>query len=139
MTDQLLADLRADEGWNPYAYQDHLGYWTLGYGFLVDAGKGVGLPKAVAEFWLRYAINERLEQLQRLWPPYETQHEDVRRALGNMAYQLGPAGVLKFRNMLAALELGDRASAAKHALDSTWAKQTPARARRVAELIRGAP
>lgn len=137
MTDDLLADLRSDEGWRPHVYKDSLGFDTIGYGFLIDARKGVGLPHAVAEFWLRHAVKERLEELQRLWPAFKDQPADVRRAVGNMAYQLGPAGVVKFKRMLAALEAGDRATAAEEALDSEWHSQTPERAERVARLIRG--
>lgn len=135
--DGILADLRNDEGWRPFAYQDHLGFWTIGYGFLVDERKGVGLPKPVAEFWLQYAVNERLAELRRRWPAFDAQHKDVQRALGNLVYQLGVNGVLGFRKMLAALEAGDRTAAAEAALDSKWHQQTPARAKRVAALIRG--
>ena len=137
----LLDDLRSDEGWSPYVYRDSHPekYQTIGYGFLVDSRKGVGLPKEVAEFWLEYAVNERLTELRSRWPGYDLQSPEVQRALGNMAYQLGVSGLLKFGKMLAALDRGDRAIAAAEALDSTWAKQTPARARRVATLIRGSP
>jgi lysozyme len=137
MSDELLADLRSDEGWRPSAYLDHLGYVTIGYGFLIDAKKGGELPKSVAEVWLRHAVNERLEQLERRWSAYSKQPEDVQRALGNMVYQMGVDGVLGFRTMLAALAVGDRARAAEAALESRWAKQTPERAQRVVALIRG--
>ena len=63
--------------------------------------------------------------------------EDVQRALANMVYQLGVQGVCNFRLMLEALEDGDRVEAADEALDSRWAEQTPKRAWRVANLIRG--
>jgi lysozyme len=137
VTDELLADLRRDEGWRDHVYKDSLGFDTIGYGFLVDERKGVGLPKPVAEFWLRYAVNERLAEFRKLWPHFDAQPQDVQRALGNMVYQLGPAGVLAFKKMLAALEVGDRIAAVEAALDSKWATQTPARAQRVAALIRG--
>lgn len=137
MTDALLDDLRSDEGWRPYVYDDHLGFATIGYGFLVDARKGVGLPRPVAEFWLQYAVNERLAELQRRWPAYATQPPDVKRALGNLAYNLGPAGVVGFKKMLAALERGDRAEAKRQLLDSKYALQVPARAARVAALLGG--
>lgn len=84
-------------------------------------------------------MNERLAELQRLWPAFNDQPAEVQRALGSMAYQLGPAGVMKFKRMLAALAAGDRETAADEALDSTWSRQTPARARRIAALIRGKP
>ena len=138
LRDDLMADLRRDEGFLPHAYQDHLGYWTLGYGFLIDQRKGGRIPKSVAEFWLRYEINDREAQLQSRWPAYDDQPEDVRRALLNMTFQMGVDGVLGFKNMLKALERGDRIEAADHARDSKWRQQdTPERAERVCRLLEG--
>ena len=135
----LIEDLRLDEGWRASAYHDHLGFVTIGYGFLVDERRGGELPKPIAEQWLQYAVAERWRQLINLVPWIEDQPADVQRALGNMAYQLGVGGVIGFRRMLAALRRGDRALAAREALDSRWASQTPARTQRVADLIRGEP
>ena len=137
MIDELIEDLKQDEGWSPSAYKDHLGFLTIGYGFLIDERRGGEVPKPIAEAWLTFAASIRWNQLVDIHPWMQDQHEDVQRALGNMAYQLGVAGVGKFRNMLAALQEGDREEAAVHALDSTWSDQTPARANRVATLIRG--
>ena len=136
-TDPLLDTLRSDEGWRPFVYDDTEGFATIGYGFLIDARKGVGLPRPVAEFWLRYAVNERLAELQRLWPAFNDQPTDVQLALGALAYQLGPAGVMGFKRMLAALAAGDRGTAADELLDSKLAKQAPARTERTARLLRG--
>lgn len=137
MFDQLLEELKSDEGWRAEPYQDHLGYWTIGFGFLIDARKPVRLPREVGEVWLRYEAERRYEALLGRFPWLEDQPDDVKRALTNMSYQLGVNGVSHFRRMLAALEMGDRRGAAEEALDSRWAKQTPARAERVAGLIRG--
>lgn len=136
-TDALLADLKQEEGWRPLPYRDHRKFWTIGYGFLIDARKGGGLPRPVAEFWLRYAVNERIEAFRKLWPEFDSQPEGVQHALGAMAYQMGADGLFGFKNMLAALKAGDRARAADEALNSEWSKQTPKRARRMANLIRG--
>jgi lysozyme len=46
-------------------------------------------------------------------------------------------GLLKFKTTLSLLQAGDRAGAAAQALKSLWAKQTPNRAKRVTDLIRG--
>lgn len=134
---QLRDDLIRDEGWRPHAYQDHLGYWTIGYGFLVDARRGGGLPQHVADKWLHSIISRKMDELDTRIPWWRQQPEEVQRALANMAYQLGVNGLLNFRRMLAALERGDRDEAARQALDSKWAQQTPSRARRVVALIRG--
>jgi len=133
----LLDMLRSDEGWQASAYQDHLGFWTIGYGFLIDSRKGGALPKEIAEAWLLYAANVRWGALTKALPWLLDQPEEVQVALGNMAYQMGVNGVLNFRKMLAALEAGDRKQAAVEALDSTWAQQTPSRAKRIAALIKG--
>ena len=136
---ELVEDLKRDEGWRSCAYQDHLGYWTIGFGFLVDSRKGGGLPKQIGEEWLALLVARTWEAFTELEPWVHDQPDEVKRALGNMAYQLGVQGLRNFKKMLAKLEAGDRAGAADEALDSKWAKQTPERARRVAALLRGTP
>ena len=133
----LIDDLKRDEGWRASVYQDTEKYWTIGYGFLVDPSKGGELPKHIGDIWLAHAVEDLWNQLIARIPWLMDQPADVQRALGNMAYQLGASGVVGFRNMLAALLDGDRELAADEALDSKWAKQTPNRAARVAALIRG--
>lgn len=137
ITFEAAQQLYRDEGWRPYAYRDHLGFLTLGYGFLIDERKGGRIPQPVADFWLRWEIEDRRQQLRDRLPFYEHLPQQVQVALINMAYQLGVPGLLNFRRMLAALSRGDRVAAAEEALDSQWAKQTPKRAARVAAAIRG--
>lgn len=137
ITFEAAQQLYRDEGWRPYAYRDHLGFLTLGYGFLIDERKGGRIPQPVADFWLRWEIEDRRQQLRGRLPFFENLPQQVQVALINMAYQLGVPGLLNFRRMLAALSRGDRVAAAEEALDSQWAKQTPKRAARVAAAIRG--
>lgn len=148
MIDELITDLKRDEGWRPFAYDDASGepvhkgfelegYVTIGYGFCIDSEKGSPLPRKVAEYWLGLLVNKRWIDLVTRIPWLVDQPANVQRALGNMAYQLGVSGVLRFQKMLDALGAGDRETAADEALDSKWAKQTPNRAKRVAALIRG--
>lgn len=137
MMNALLSDLRRDEGWRESPYRDSLGFVTIGYGFLIDERKPVKLPKEVGDLWLAVVAEGKWLELIDTSPWIASQPDDVQRALANMAYQLGVSGVLKFQKMLAALRDGDREQAAIEALDSTWAKQTPERAARVAKLIRG--
>ena len=135
--EKVIAQLKEDEGWRPYVYQDHLGFQTIGYGFLVDARRGDGLPPEVAEFWLQWLVDSKWKVFLRHVPWVAEQPEEVQGALVNMVYQLGVSGTLAFKNMLAALQAGDRQAAAQQALDSRWARQTPNRASRVAAMIRG--
>lgn len=133
----VIDDLKRDEGWRPEPYQDHLGYWTIGYGFLIDPKKPVKLPAIVGEIWLATLVEEREKALFAAIPWLAGQPEEIKRALVNMAYQLGISGLLRFKKMLDALRAGRRDLAAVEALSSTWATQAPARAQRVAALIRG--
>lgn len=133
----IKKEVKRWEGWRGDAYQDSLGYWTIGYGFLVDSRKADRLPLSVAEQWLEYKIQEKIDGLDSQLPWWKDQPEEVQHALINMAYQLGVDGLLKFKTTLARLEAGDREGAAKSALESKWAKQTPARAKHVTDKIRG--
>lgn len=128
--------LRRDEGERLSAYQDHLGYWTIGVGILIDARKGGGLLPEESEF----IFNNRLRLLnkeldQRL--PWIKKLDPARRGvLVNMAFQMGIAGLLGFKNTLALIERGEYAKASHEMLGSKWAQQTPARANRLSVQMR---
>lgn len=130
-------NIKAEEGWRAHVYPDSLGFATLGYGFLVDSRRGEGLPKDVAEYWLAYNLRKITDELTEKWPAFVLQPTEVQEALTEAAYQLGVAGLLGFKLMLAALQRGDRRAAAIEALNSDWHKQTPARAERVSARIGG--
>lgn len=74
-----------------------------------------------------------VEKALSLTLPWTDTLDPVRRAvLVNMGFNLGVGGLLKFTRTLAALEEGDYAKAARLMLDSKWATQVGARARRLA-------
>ncbi|ECX3247832.1 glycoside hydrolase family protein, partial [Salmonella enterica subsp. enterica serovar Kentucky] len=54
----------------------------------------------------------------------------------SMAYQMGVSGLAGFKNTLAMVAEGNYAGAANGMLSSLWAKQTPERAKRHAEVMR---
>ena len=58
-------------------------------------------------------------------------------AIADMCYQLGFNGLSKFKNSMAFMATGDYNSAADEFLCSRWAVQTPKRAKRVTDMIRG--
>jgi lysozyme len=53
-----------------------------------------------------------------------------------MVFQLGKTGVSKFRNMWKALAEKNYIGASYEMLDSRWAKQTPNRAKAMADLMK---
>ena len=127
--------LKQDEGEVLHAYQDHLGYWTIGYGRLIDKRRGGGITQREAEFLLDNDISRVVEQLAAR-TDFLSHPEEVQHALINMAFQLGVNGLMGFRKMWGHLALREYEAAADEALNSRWAQQTPERAKRVTNMIR---
>jgi lysozyme len=129
-------DLETDEGRVPYVYQDSLGYWTLGVGFLVDKRKGGKLLPEEIDFILQNRIRKLLAGCQgEAWYP-AVANDPVRLAgVLNMQFQLGSESDEKFVNSFRFIAAKDWKNAAANLRQSLWAKQTPARAGRVIHLI----
>lgn len=137
MKQELTRQLRADEGVKAQAYQDHLGFWTIGVGRLIDARKpGSGLRPSEIDMLLQNDIDDRIEALTRRLPWFQNLDDARRGVLLNMSFQLGVDGLLGFKNTLRMVEDADYMGAARNMLQSKWAQQTPARANRMAEQMR---
>lgn len=132
---QLIKELRRDEGVVPFSYQDHLGYWTIGVGRLIDKKKGGRLRDSEIDFMLSNDIDDFEQQLIDALPWYSKLDGVRQRVLVNMAFNLGIAGLLGFKNTLAMIERGDYAGAAKGMLASKWASQVGDRAKRLAIMM----
>ena len=114
--------IKAEEGFAGNPYRDSLGNWTVGYGILLP------LTRHEAEMLLRGRLERERHCVASHWEPWQTARPEVRDVLTDMAYQLGCAGVMKFRKMLAALAHEDWKTARIQGLDSKWARETPHRA-----------
>jgi lysozyme len=136
MRDQLFKQIRHDEGEKLHVYKDHLGFWTIGVGILVDQRRGGGLT----HFESAWLANNRLDMIQRElsddYPWFDSLNDPRKAALINMRYQLGRAGLAAFKTTLACVRDERWAEAESHAMNSKWAKQdTPERAKRVAHQL----
>ena len=132
MISELTQQLNRDEGRKKAAYQDHLGFWTIGVGRLIDSRKGGGLRDDEMDYLLRNDINDRIDALTRALPWFQNLDDARKGVLLNMAFQMGTDGLLAFKNTLAEVASGDYQAAATMMLQSLWAKQTPERAMRLA-------
>ncbi len=134
---EALEQLRQDEGFRGNPYKCPTGHLTVGYGTTFP------LTEEEADIILQLRLSRMMIRLEDLLRQGDEPivlsglPDHVHYALANMVYQLGVAGILKFKKMFAAIAKGDYDLASREALDSLWAKQTPARARRVAKQIRG--
>lgn len=131
----LIKELRRDEGVVSYAYQDHLGYWTIGVGRLIDKRKGGCLRDSEIDMLLSNDIDHFESQLINALPWYSKLDGVRQRVIVNMAFNLGIDGLLGFKNTLAMIERGDYAGAAKGMLNSKWAQQVGERAKRLSTMM----
>lgn len=135
MINDSYSQLKRDEGEILHAYQDHLGFWTIGIGILIDKRKGGGLLPEESEFIFKNRLALIGKELE-LRLPWINRLDPARRGvLVNMAFQMGIAGFLAFKNTLAMIEAGKYQEAAKAMLQSKWATQTPARAQRLSNQM----
>lgn len=137
LTENLTRQLSGDEGNRPKAYKDSLGYLTIGIGRLIDPAKnGGGLRQSEIAFMLANDIDDRVKALKTALPWMDALSDARQAVLLNMSFQLGVDGLLGFANTLRMVRNGDFDGAAKGMLQSKWASQTPARAKRLSEQMR---
>ncbi len=128
----IIASIKRHEGFSERPYPDPIRGWdvpTFGYGFTY-------LTKDEADYLLRRRINNIKRELSHEKGFFIQLPQEVQDVVAEMAYQLGVGGVLKFKKMWAALAERDYDTAAKEAMDSKWAKQTPNRASELAGRLR---
>jgi lysozyme len=140
--DILTEQLKFEEGLRLTAYLCPTGHKTIGYGHNLDAKpyiEGNKIPDTVtqdvAEVLLVHDIDDTIELLTKTWHGFLLLQGARRDACINMAFQLGVARFMDFKKMREALLRCEWAKAQAEALNSTWAKQTPGRAQRVAKQL----
>jgi lysozyme len=131
----LKSQLLREEGAESCAYQDSLGYWTIGVGRLIDSRKGGGLSNEEIDFLLENDIKAKTREVLLALPWMPRLSEPRQAVLIGMAFQMGLKGLLQFKRTLGSVEDGQFAEAAAEMLDSAWAKQTFGRATRMAKQM----
>lgn len=138
--DLYLALINFEEGYKPRPYYCSEGYPTVGIGWRIGV-KGADIKdfdmyvtKPVAKVMLLDRvehINNRLVKFD--W--YKNLNESRKAIVISMAYQMSIRKMLEFKNMIAALAVGDFNKARLEAIDSRWFEQTTARATRHANTL----
>ena len=127
--DNLIISIKENEGFSSVVYKDTLGFDTVGFGTKMP------ISKKEATVLLRMRINDKIEKLSRRKPLFTQLPHNVQEILAEMAYQLGVAGLLKFRKTWLYLEENEYESASVEMRDSLWYKQTPNRAEELAQRM----
>lgn len=133
----LIKELERDEGRVLHAYQDSLGFWTIGIGRLIDKRKGGGISNAEADYLKRNDIARFKADLDRLAPWWRSASPVRQRAIQNLAFNLGAGGLVqKWPNTVALMKAGKWAEAAAAIrANKVWSNQVGARAERIAKQI----
>jgi lysozyme len=134
----MAAELRRDEGTQRnragrhVVYTDTVGKRTVGYGRNLDDR---GLSDGEADYLLQNDIAEHWAELVKALPWLAREDEVRQRAALNLAFNLGVAKLLEFRQALAAWKAGSHRAAGALLLQSRYAQQVGRRADRVARMI----
>lgn len=134
-----------EEGFSSVPYLCSEDYVTIGLGTKIHSEKGqdpskflLVIDRETAYEWLKREVKNVEDRILRgsHAETYRVQPLAVQHIILSMGYQLGYSGLYKFKKMWKRLDVHDYEGAAREALDSQWAKQTPERAARHAEVIR---
>jgi len=134
--DALRAQLIDHEGMVLHAYQDSLGYWTLGVGRLIDKRKGGRITHDEAMFLLDNDIAECIGELRSRLPWFEREDPIRQRALIDLTFNMGVGWLTKFKNTVAAWSKGDHDGAANGLQKSLWFRQVGRRGPRIVHMVR---
>lgn len=142
---QIIAILNFEEGYAEMPYLDTLGFPTVAGGIRIGP-KGASLsnyvmrvPRRVGDVWKQCILENKITDMQSRAPiklALEKCNEARTDVLMSMAYQLGVDGILQFKNMLNEIAQENFVEAGEAMLNSLWARQTPGRVRRHAEVMR---
>lgn len=124
--------IKKHEGLRLKPYKCSAGKLTIGYGRNLEDR---GISPYEAETLLHNDIQDCYAQCIKL--PFWNRLNEARQAvLIDMCFNLGISRLKGFKKMLAAVDRGDYATAAKEMLDSAWAFQVKTRAVELAEIMK---
>jgi len=142
---KIIEILNFEEGYKEAPYWDTRNFPTVAGGIRIGPQNApikqyqFTVPRPVGDLWKKCLVDAKTADMNR-YPVIVAalaQCNDARRdILYSMAYQMGVGGLAGFVNTLSLISRGDFAGAASAMLNSLWARQTPNRARRHAEVMR---
>ena len=125
----LIERIGVNEGFRSKPYQCSEGVWTIGHGitWLTEEESLHILTGRISQLHLKL-----LDDLD--W--YKDMPPEIQGVVIEMCYQIGFVGFTKFKKAIANMIDRNWKGVATEMLDSRWAKQTPNRANRLADIVR---
>ena len=130
--DLITRMLIKDEDCKGFPYKCSEGYLTIGIGHNLEAAP---LPHQIIMQIFKHDLYKVTDPLTRLswFSSLDTVRQSV---IVDMAFNLGVAGLLKFKNMIAAIQSQDYEKAADEMIDSKWFRQVKSRGERLEHMMR---
>jgi lysozyme len=126
---RLRESLKEHEGKRLKVYNDSVGIPTIGYGRNLQ---GVGISDEEADYLLTNDITRAWQGAMDVVPTFAALTDARQEVLVEMCFNLGVAGLSKFRKTLGYIAEKEWDAAAREMLDSKWAEQVKSRAQRLA-------
>lgn len=137
MTPNLEDMLIRHEGIRLHAYQDSLGFWTIGVGRLIDQRKGAGITKEEAVYLLRNDMNRCVAEARKAFSWFDKLDNVRQDVIVSLIFNMGVPHLKGFTKMLTAISLKDWETAAEELINSRWRIQVgETRAMELAEMLR---
>lgn len=133
MKKEIFNLVSLNEGFKGKTYVCPASHLTIGYGFNLDA---IEMPIEVGNLWLSMLLDEIEEKLKKNIIFYSVLNDARKAVLIDMAYNMGISGLIKFKNMLYAMQDKRFDKAADEMLESKWATQVKNRAKKLSTMVR---
>lgn len=142
---QIIPILNFEEGFKELPYLDTEGFPTVAGGIRIGPKNAslsnytFSVSRKVGDVWKQDIIDKKINDMNSRPSIYAALKQcNPARAdiLYSMAYQMGVDGLAAFKNTLVMISNGNFSGASNGMLSSLWAKQTPRRAQRHAEVMR---
>jgi len=132
MIESLKQRIKRHEGYRPEPYRCNGGQWTIGYGHGIGRGK-CKISRKVADIILNEDLLHAMMDVESLGLEIDKVRREV---LIEMTFWHGFKGLLGFKKMLTALEVGDYDKAADEMMDSNSGRKYSGRMSELAYAMR---
>ena len=129
--DELVAELKRDEGLRLTVYKCSADKQTVGYGHNLE---NTPISTHAAEVILTDDIERTISRCNS-FPWFDGLSPVRKRVIINMCFNIGFTGVSKFKNMIKAIIDEDWRTASIEMMDSNWYTQVGARAERLCKMM----
>jgi lysozyme len=135
MTKEGILQLKKHEGLNLQAYRCPAGVLTIGYGHTVGVKDGDTITLQQADEYLQDDIIDAERGARELLDNFLTLSPVRQDAVVNLVFNLGKAGLSKFKNFLREMRAGQFHAAAQSLIDSKWYDQVGLRSKDIVQMI----